>query len=69
MENKIVKGVYCFHNKLTELIIPEGVKIVSCEGNNITHLSLPNSIECLWADKEITGLEKHIGTNIIIKLN
>ena len=56
-----VKKVYCRNNQLTELIFPEGVTQVSCWNNQLTHLTLPDSVKRLWADKEVTGLEKHIG--------
>jgi len=58
---KGINEIWCWRNQLTELIIPEGVENVECEDNNITQLTLPSSVKHLWADKEVTGLEKHIG--------
>ena len=56
-----IERIDCDNNKLTELIFPEGVTRVSCRDNNITHLTLPSSFTDLWADKEITGLERYMG--------
>jgi hypothetical protein len=37
--------VYCWNNYLTELTIPEGVKLISCEYNKLEELILPKSIK------------------------
>jgi hypothetical protein len=42
------KKVYCYGNRLTELIIPDGVEIINCSVNNITELILPKS--CIYLD-------------------
>ena len=60
--------IWCYNNQLTELIIPEGAVQVDCIGNKITHLDIPNSLKHLDADKEVTGLEKCIGTGFDIRL-
>ena len=65
---KGIREVFCAANQLTELILPEGIKSVSCEDNKITLLDIPDSVIELWADKEVTGLEKYIGTKMSIDL-
>ena len=66
---KGVTYVYCRDNQLTELTIPEGVERVYCGNNQLTSLTFPDSVEYVIADKEVTGLEKYIGTDIKIFLN
>ena len=61
-EKKIVDvKLFFFYRDLTELILPEGVEIVVCYGNKITHLDLPDSVSLIWADKKVIGLEEYIG--------
>lgn len=38
---------------LTELQIPDGVKEITCDGNNLTRLLLPKSLQWIWCDKEL----------------
>jgi len=53
-----IKKVICNNNQLTDINIPMGVEVIECESNKITQLKLPSSVKRLWADKEVTGLEK-----------
>ena len=70
-ELKLPKGVTwvsCRGNQLKELNLPEGVTYVDCYRNQLTELILPKGVKYLYADKEITGLEKYIGTDVKINL-
>ena len=48
--------LYCSYNDLVSL----GVKYVYCSYNKLTELILPESVESLWCDKEVSGLDRFI---------
>ena len=54
-------GIYANHNDFVRLVIAEGVTIVCCSGNMIESLELPNSVNRLYCDKTVKGLENYIG--------
>ena len=60
--------LWCVDRNLISLTIPEGIRQVYCWNNHIAHLNLPNSVTDLYADKEVTNLEKYIGTEMTIHL-
>ena len=53
-------NLFCYSTDLISLEIPEGVKKVLCWGNLLTELILPESVESLWCDKEVSGLDRFI---------
>ena len=63
-----VTYISCINNQLKELIIPEGVTHIHCYNNQLTELTLPEGVNWLWADKEVMGLEKYMGTKLKIEL-
>jgi len=40
--------VNCSNNKLTELVLPNGVEKVYCSNNKLTELHLPNGVENVY---------------------
>ena len=63
-----VRIVRCNSNQLTTLILPVGIEQISCDDNQLTELKLPEGVTRLFADKEVPGLEKYIGTDVGIFL-
>ena len=56
--------LYCSNSDLVSLV---GVKRIYSWNNQLSELFIPESVEYLYCDKEIKGLEEFIG-NVNIKL-
>jgi hypothetical protein len=48
----------CAFENLKNLVVMNGAQDVHCEGNHLTHLDIPNSVEYVMCNKELFDYDK-----------
>ncbi len=65
--NKTVSALFCQHNLLSSLDLPEGFDWVVCHSNNIKQLTIPNSLKTLACDL-MDGIEEQYREGMEIRI-